>query len=128
MPLECTACDVMVQTGEVAEETATVVASTSFVLSMLLSMAKNVLFSLIGMMQLYVYLPLYSITFPGNLQKFLLFFMDIASGDLFTSEEMFMKWFFFNPVEGLDSYNDNFDALGFGTSNIIFNMGDLAVI
>ena len=86
MPLECAACDAMLVTGEVAEETANFVASTSFIISMLLSMAKNLLFSLISMMQLYVYLPLLNIGLPGNVRSFMMFFMDLASGDLFTNE------------------------------------------
>jgi hypothetical protein len=80
------------------------------------------------MMQMYVYLPLLDISFPGNIRMFLQFFMGLASCDLFTNEEIWRTVFHFEPSQGMEPYNDNFDALGFETSSIIYNLGDLAII
>jgi hypothetical protein len=51
----------MIESAVVAEEATNTVVASSFAISMLVGMAKNVLFSLIGMMQMYVYLPLLDI-------------------------------------------------------------------
>jgi hypothetical protein len=54
--------------------------------------------------------------------------MGLASCDLFTNEEVLTNVFLFSPTVGLEPYNDNFENLGFETSSIIYNLGDLAVI
>lgn len=118
----------MLELAATAELAATTVVASSFLVTMLVGMASNVLYGLIGMMQMYVYLPLLAITFPGNIHMFLQFFMGLASCDLFTDEEIFKTAFNYNPTVGLDSYNDNFDSLGFGSASIVYNLGDLAVI
>jgi hypothetical protein len=118
----------MIESAIITEIVATTAVASSFVISMLVGMAQNVLFSLIGMMQMYVYLPLLDITFPGNIRTFLQFFMGLASCDLFTNEEVFTNVFFFTPTVGLEPYNDNFENLGLDSASMVYNLGDLAVI
>ena len=79
-------------------------------------------------MQAYIYLPLLDTKFPANIRIYLSFFVDLASCDLFTDEEIFRQVFLFEPAYGLDPYDDSFDSIGFGSASIIFNMGDLAVV
>jgi len=95
---------------------------------MLVGMSKNLIFSLIGMMQVYIYLPLLDIKFPANIRVFLSFFTDLASCNLFTDEAIFQQVFYFEPTLGLDPYNDSFDTLGFGSASMVYNLGDLAII
>jgi hypothetical protein len=83
----------MLESAAIAEGTTTVVVASSFLVSMLVGMANNVLYGLISMMQMYVYLPLLDISFPGNIRMFLQFFMGLASCDLFTDEEIFKTVF-----------------------------------
>ena len=89
MPYECLACDSLGTTGAVAEQGVVAAVGTSFVTSILVGISLNVVYSLINMIQLYVYLPLFNIEFPANLSGFLKFFMGLAAMDLFTNETIF---------------------------------------
>jgi hypothetical protein len=57
--------------AEVAETVLASTAGASVFLGILTGMSLNIVYSLINMIQLYVYLPLFDLTFPANLRAFL---------------------------------------------------------
>jgi hypothetical protein len=79
---------------------------------------------------MYVYLPLFDFTFPGNTQAFLSFFMGLASCDFATSDYVFNEVLFYSPQNALTltAYNEKFNNLGFDSMSMVYNMGDLSLI
>jgi hypothetical protein len=67
MPLDCTTCDNMNVVAAVAEDSMAGVVGSSILVGILTGMALNLVFVLINTIQLYVYLPLFDINFPGNI-------------------------------------------------------------
>jgi hypothetical protein len=112
----------------VAETVLASTAGASVFIGIITGMSLNIVYGLINMIQLYVYLPLFDLTFPGNLKAFLQFFMGLASCDLVTNDHV---WGFldYEPSEELTltPYNDRFEELGFETKSMVYNLGDLAL-
>ena len=54
--------------------------------------------------------------------------MGLAACDLFTNEEIFQKVFLYVPTVGLEEYNESFGSLGFDTTNLFYNLGDIALV
>jgi hypothetical protein len=71
MPLDCIECDFMESIGEIGKVVTTSAVGASIFAEIATGMSMNVVYSLINMVQLYVYLPLFDVVFPGNLQMFL---------------------------------------------------------
>jgi hypothetical protein len=67
MPLDCATCDNMNVVAAVAEDSMAGVVGSSILVGILTGMALNLVFVLINTIQLYVYLPLFDINFPGNI-------------------------------------------------------------
>ena len=73
-------------------------------------------------------MPLFDIGFPPNIASFLKFFMGLAALDLFTNDTIFTEVLCYVPTVGLDPYNEQFEELGFETSSLVYNLGDLSLI
>ena len=77
---------------------------------------------------MYVHLPLLDTYFPGNIRGILKVFISIAQLDLFTDEATFSETFNYNPEDCMEEFDDRFTLLGFDTTSIIYNLGDLSII
>ena len=76
---------------------------------------------------MYVHFPLFDLVYPGNIFAVMQIFIDIASLDLFTNEELWEDTFNYVPVDGMDEYNERFSLLGYDSQSTIYNLGDISL-
>jgi hypothetical protein len=66
--------------------------------------------------------------FPGNIFGILKVFMSLAQLDLITSEDTYANTLNYNPVDGMDEFRVRFTLLGYDTTSMVYNCGDLSIL
>ena len=128
LPLDCTTCDSMESLGDTMQGTMMATGTLSIITSMLMASSMNLLYGMLNMIQIYVHLPCFDISFPGNIDGFLQIFMGLAQMDLFTSEYTYSEVLGYNPTVGMDEFGTRLPAVGYDTTSMIYNFGDTGII
>ena len=102
----------------------------NFIISTFMSFSLNYLWGMINCIQLIVYLPLYNIIFPANINMFLTVLINIATFDVIPMiddiNEALFDFEHLDDAIGRDSLG--WDALDFETKNFTTNSGSLFFI
>ena len=96
----------------------------NFILNLMMSSSLNMLWSMINTQQLIVLMPCFDIQIPANVQMFFNQINKIASFDIVDLDPFINKVLNLNETE---PFNDNFDAIGFGSMFFLNNMGSLLI-
>ena len=75
---------------------------------------------MINNLQFTMHTPLLDINFPANANLVFNFIISIVTFDVFPSEDALNQIFQFPEAS---PYNERFDEIGYGSTNIIFNLG-----
>ena len=68
-------------------------------------------------------IPLFKINLPGNAGAFFNYLMQIAAFDVVPTDDIFTAVFM---TDAPDALNDNFETVGFETTQFMYNLGSLA--
>ena len=128
MAFNCTTCDTTAIVTETLASASLMTGGVTAINSFFLGASLNLLFGLINMVQLYTHYPLIDIVFPGNIFSILSAFISIASLDLMTDENFFSNTLDYNPQDGMVAYNERFELLGYDTTSIVYNLGDMSLL
>lgn len=95
----------------------------TLVLNVFLAASFQYLLEMVNTQQIILMLPLFNLAAPANTAIFFGFLMQIASFDLLPVEHIYDFWIEDKP----DSLNSNFEAEGYETTYIIYNMGSMII-
>jgi len=93
----------------------------NLVLNLFMSASLNYMLSMLNVYQIILMMPLFMISIPGNTQFVFGFFQQIAAFDILPMDEIY-EGFGFTKTDPVD---DNLDALGYGTTLLLYNVGSL---
>mmetsp|Transcript_19666 Transcript_19666/g.30385 ORF Transcript_19666/g.30385 Transcript_19666/m.30385 type:complete len:124 (+) Transcript_19666:5133-5504(+) len=100
--------------------------ATNFLLSPLISLSLNFLWGMINCVQIIVYIPLFSIVIPANLNMLMSALITIATFDVIPGiEDMQDKMFNFIYSTEDQLTHSGYLELGFETRNFVMNTGSL---
>ena len=99
--------------------------SSNFFINLLLVASVNHLWSAINGLQILVYMPLFWIKFPANANTMNLFLIDIATFDLFPSDDLNQSVLVLPESQ---PYNINFQQTGIESVYAISNIGTVLYI
>lgn len=85
------------------------------------------IFDAIGFLQLVVYHPLLSISFPGNVVVVNNHLIDIATYDVLPTDDIFPAMFNLD-TDGMEPLNERYNEFRFETQNILLNLGSLFIM
>ena len=83
----------------------------------------NPLFGMIEVLQIMVFLPLFSTTMPANVSTFMSFLMTIVAFDYYDITELVEHVFSLEPTEAPQDGNINFTLLGMSSLYFMANLG-----
>ena len=106
--------------GSFSSTSMTGVLGGNLVFNILLAGSLNFLWGMLRAQQILVHLPLFNITFPGNVAFFYSFLLNIAAFDALPTDELF-DWMF--AAEEKEPISASFGALGYETTYFIRNLG-----
>lgn len=98
-----------------------------FILSLLMTYVMNKLLSLVVNIVLILHYFILTLDYPANVQDFFAFLFPLVIFDALPVEGLYQDIFDFINIEDAP-INDNFDAVGYGNTIIVENMGSLWLI
>lgn len=97
--------------------------SASLILNIFLAASFQFLLEMINTQQLILMLPLFNLATPANTQMFFGYLMQIAAFDMLPVDYLYDLYIEDTP----DPLNNNFEAEGYETTYIIYNLGSLII-
>jgi len=102
----------------------------NFLMSMLVSFSLNYLWSMINCLQLLVYLPLFNVIFPANIQMVVSILISVATFDVVPMideiQDFLFNFVYTSEINERESYG--WEALGFNTKNFTRNSGSMFLV
>ncbi len=95
----------------------------SLTLNLLLTIALQQLWGMINSLQLELHIPLFKIALPPNILTFFQALFNVMTFDFFNTSDVLQRMFSLRGESAYPAFNERFEFLGYGTTNVIYNMG-----
>jgi hypothetical protein len=97
----------------------------NIIVQLVLSGSLHALWGMINSMQLIMHVALFQISLPAIVLIFIQNFISLVKFDIFDLSTLLTILYGFTPNDAVAPYNDNFNMLGYVSTNMIENLGPI---